>query len=84
MKDNDINLYEIDDIFSTDLQRYKKFFNEMNIEFVERHFQAKNQSPVTILSICDEHYNPKIYGACIDIRFDKNTEKFVCFEPFGD
>lgn len=73
-----------EDFKITDLQRYKNFFDEINIDFVERHFQAKNKSPVTILSICDKHYNPKIYGACIDIIFDKNTEKFVCFEPSGE
>ena len=67
-----------------DLQEYMNFFDKMNIGFIVRDYYPKNKPPVTILSICDEHIDSTIYGGCVDIRFDLETGKFICFEPYGE
>lgn len=67
-----------------DLQEYMDFFDKMNIKFIVRNYYPKNKPSVTVLSICDEHINSEIYSGCVDIKFDFETGKFICFEPYGE
>lgn len=67
-----------------DLQEYMDFFDKMNIKFIVRNCYPKNKPSVTVLSICDEHISSEIYSGSVDIRFDLETGKFICFEPYGE
>lgn len=73
-----------EDFKTTDLHKYEKFLNDMNINFKTRDYHPKDKTPLTVLSVCDEHLDSRVYGACVDIVFDLKTGKFMFFSPSGD
>lgn len=62
----------------TDLQKFKEFFDEMNIEYVISTGCLGNK----YIDVMSTHLADN-YGATLFINFDKN-EKFVQFETWGE
>lgn len=64
----------------TDLQKYKKFFDEMGIEYtVEKNVGHKK---ITTLTIDNSHIY-RSYGNTIRINFDED-KNFIEFEAWGE
>lgn len=68
----------------TELDKFRDFFNEMNIEFTEREYIPSNKPAVIALSIDEKHFDPYQYSASLDFRFDKRTRKLIFIEPYGE
>ena len=79
MKEDNINLYELDDIFSTDLQRYKKFFDEMNVRYKVYKHEKINATTLYI----DKSYIYQGSANVIAIRFN-GDESFMEFEAWNE
>lgn len=73
-----------EDFKESDIDKFKTFFDEMNIEYVEIEFKPANKPSVIILSINDKHFSPYIYSASLDFRFYKSTGKLIFIEPCGE
>lgn len=82
----------------TDLQKFKKFFDEMSVKYTENKYLEYNvckykengyehedeyKTDVIKLYICDSHLQYN-YGATLGIIFDANDERFICFESWGE
>lgn len=82
----------------TDLQKFKDLFNEIGVKYVEDKRQEYSickykengyqygdeyMTDVIILYIHNSHlqYN---YGAELEIIFDADNEKLICFETWGE
>lgn len=61
----------------TDLQKYKDFFDEINIGY-----KIKHDENHIFLCIGYKHIF-HLYGNAIEIEFDEN-EKFICFHAWGE
>lgn len=61
----------------TDLKKYRKFLDEMNIRYEVKHYKGGYY-----LSIHHSHIN-YIYGNAVEIEFDEN-EKFIHFNAWGE
>ena len=68
----------------TDIERFRNFFDEMNIGFSEKEYNLANRPSVIVLSINDKHFDPHQYSASLDLRFDKETGKLIFIEPYGE
>ena len=73
----------------TDLQKYKDFFDEMNIGYTTRNcvgYDDENDEEIELisLSINKEHIYYTDDGNYLDIIFYFDTEKFIGFEPAED
>lgn len=68
----------------TDIEKFRRFFNEMNIEFTERERIPLNKPAVIVLSIDGKHFDPYQYSASLDFRFDKESGKLIFIEPYGE
>lgn len=68
----------------TDIEKFRNFFDEMNIGFSEREYNPANRPSVLVLSINDKHFDPLQYDASLDLRFDKGTGKLIFIEPYGE
>lgn len=67
------------DFVETDLQKFKNFFNNMNIEYeIERY---KNG---TIGLIIDEQHTHNCRDNSIEIKFKLDNESFIEFESWGE
>lgn len=69
----------------TDLQKYKEFFDNMNIKYeVENvEYEILNKKIKQIKLYIDDNYIYQSYCNSIAIIFDTD-EKFIEFEAFGD
>ena len=79
LADDNVNSYEIDDIFSTDLQRYKKFFDEMKIEYRIYKHEKINATTLYI----DKNHIYQNSANVIAIRFNED-ESFMEFEAWSE
>ena len=74
------DLVDVDDDFETvtDLEKFKAFFDEMNIKYIKRENNGGNHC----ISIHYSHIYQS-YGNAIDLIFDKD-DNFIEFEAWGE
>ena len=68
----------------TDIEKFRKLFSEVNIDYCEREYNPVNSSSVIVLSINEKHFDQKQYSPSLDFRFDKETGKLILIEPYGE
>lgn len=68
----------------TELDKFRNFFNEINIKYTESEYIPLNKPVVIVLSIDEKHFNPFQYSASLDFRFDKRSGKLIFIEPYGE
>ena len=79
---NDMNLFEIDNIFNSDLEKFKRLFDDIGIKY-----RVANNMPYPFDNLVRMSVNPKEiqqnYGNAISIYFTKDG-KYSNFEAYGD
>lgn len=69
-----------EDIKLTDIEKFKDFFNEMDIEYKECKYDRTNE---IVLEIDKKHVYTG-YSNELNINFNLDTGKFIEFEPWGE
>lgn len=68
----------------TDLEKYKKVFDETNIIYTCREYNPKNKDSVIEVSINQECLNKETYSAGLELLFNKENGKLIRISPWGE
>lgn len=68
----------------TDLERYKKVFDETNITYSCLQYNPKGKDSVIELSVTQECLNKETYSAGLELLFNKETGKLLRISPWGE